>query len=192
MPTTEESTRSIGRSKAAIDNGFSRVGRTMSSDDRVAGWLHAAGGRAVAACDAIILLCREHHAPEAASVARALMQLAADMHWMAGSKNDGRVGEFEKLVAGRDWAQWWSAAQLRERLSAAEIPEAAIGRWLEEAGKLFAGMHSGGSSGLPWAHSFGAAGPVRIPSETVLAVTARAMDEAVRALDRRWPGTFVA
>ena len=192
MPTTEESTQSIGRSKASIDNGFSRVGRTMSSDDRVASWLHAAGGRAVATCDAIILLCREHHAPEAASLARAVIQLAADMRWIASSQGPDRLAEFEKDAAGRDWGLLWSAPRLRERLASSGLSEADAARWVDEAGKLCAGHLAGGSAGLPWAHAFGGAGPVRVLAETVLAVTARAMDEAVKALEARWPGYFTA
>ncbi|MBI5200419.1 MAG: hypothetical protein HY925_02435 [Elusimicrobia bacterium] len=192
MPTTEESTQSIGRSKAAIDNGFSRVGRTQSGDDKVAAWLHAAGGRAVATCDAIILLCREHHAPEAASLARAVIQLAADMRWIAGSTNGDRLAEFEKDAAGRDWGLLWSSPRLKERLASSGLPEPDAARWVEEAGKLCAGHLAGGSSGLPWAHAFGGGGPVRVPAEAVLAVTARAMDEAVRALEARWPGFFTA
>lgn len=191
MPTTEESTQSIGRSKAAIDNGFSRVGRTMSGDDRVASWLHAAGGRAVAACDAIILLCREHHAPEAASLARAVIQLAADMRWIASGKEGDRLAELERDEAKRDWGLLWSAKRLRERLASSGVPEAEAVRWVEEAARLCAGHLAGGSSGLPWAHAFGGA-PVRVPAEAVLALTARAMDEAVRALDARWPGYFTS
>ncbi|MBI4349444.1 MAG: hypothetical protein HY553_21595 [Elusimicrobia bacterium] len=189
MPTTEESTRSIGSSKAAIDNGFSRIGRTLSGDDRVAGWLHAAGGRGVALCDAIILLCREHHAAEAAPLARAVIQLAADMRWAAGGSGPERVAELEGEARERDWGRLWSAEKLRARFTASGMPEADAGRWSEEAARLCAGHLAGGSSGLPWAHAFGEA-PARLPAEAVLAMTARAMEEAVRALDSRWPGYF--
>jgi len=81
---------------------------------------------------------------------------------------------------------------LRERLASSGLSEADAARWVDEAGKLCAGHLAGGSAGLPWAHAFGGAGPVRVLAETVLAVTARAMDEAVKALEARWPGYFTA
>lgn len=190
MATAEESTRAIGRAKAAIDNGFSRVGRTLSGDDAVAGWLHAAGGRAVALSDALILLSREHHAPEGAPVARAVIQLAADMRWLVAAAGSDRLAELGKDGQTRDWGALWSADRLKERLAAAGLPEKEASDWLEVAGRLCVGQASGGSAGLPWAHAFGAP-PRRLTPEELLEATARAMGEAVRALNDRWPGYFV-
>lgn len=189
MPTAEESTRAIGAAKAAIDNGFSRVGRTLAGDDAVAGWLHAAGGRAVALCDAVILLCKEHHAAEAGPVARAVIQLAADMRWLVAGSTEERLVELKRDGESRDWGVLWSDAKLRQRLADAGLGEAEAREWIGVAGRLCVAQAAGGSSGLPWAHAFGAAKP-RLSAEEALGCTARAMGEAVRALDQRWPGYF--
>lgn len=190
MPTTEESTQAIGWAKAAIDNGFSRVGRTLSSGDRVAGWLYGASGRAVALSDAVILLCREHHAAEAASLARAVIGLAADMRWLATDGTaERRIEVLEREARGRDWGALWSSERLCERFSASGLGEPEVERWAEEVRRLCAGHLAGGSSGLPWAHAFEVS-PARLSAEEVLAATAGAMEEVVRALGARWRGYF--
>lgn len=189
MATAEESTRAIGRAKAAIDNGFSRIGRTLSGDDAVAGWLHAAGGRAVALCDALILLCKEHHAPEAAPLARAVLQLAADTRWVAAGHSLDRLAELQRESENQDWGPLWSESRLKERLVGAGLPEAQAHEWLQTSARLCVAQAAGGSSGLPWAHAFGAAKP-RLSAEEALGSTVRAMDEIVRALNERWPGYF--
>ncbi|MBI4425717.1 MAG: hypothetical protein HY554_18450 [Elusimicrobia bacterium] len=190
MASKEDAIRSIGRSKAAVDNGFSRIGRTLSREDPAAAWLQAATGRALALCDAVILLCREHHAVESASLARAVIQLACDMRWVASEEGPTRLQALERSGQEGDWGALWSAAALRSRLAAAGFPEDAVEDWCKTSARLCVGHLSGGAAGLPWAHAFPDTRP-RLSVDEALDAAAGALREAIRALERRWPGSFV-
>lgn len=190
MVSREDSIRSIGRSKAAVDNGFSRIGRTLSREDPSAAWLQAATGRALALCDAVILLCREYHAVESASLARAVIQLACDMRWVASGADGERLEILERTGEEGDWGALWSAETLRSRLAAASFPPDAVEEWCKTSVRLCAGHLSGGAAGLPWAHAFPDTRP-RLSADEAMDAASRALREAVRALELRWPGAFV-
>ena len=189
--TAEESIRSIGRAKAAIDNGLSRVGRTLAAAAAAARWLHAATGRVTALSDAVILLCRERHGAEAASPARAALQISADMLWAtAPGPCRERLAELERDARCGDWGALWSEARLRERLAGGGLTEAEARERLASSARLCAGLSMGGSDGLPWAHAFAAPPGARVSPEEALEAAARAMADVVRALGARWPGCF--
>ncbi|MCX5787000.1 MAG: hypothetical protein NTX64_00610 [Elusimicrobia bacterium] len=188
--TAEESIRSIAGAKAAIDNGFSRVGRRLAEGDAAARWLHAGAGRAVALCDAIVLLCRGQHGPEAAAPARAAIQLAADLCWLARGPRRERLAELERDARSGDWGAVWSQSRLHERLKAAGWTEQELEERLGDAARLCAAMSAGGGELLPWAHAFSVPPEPRVAAEEVLAAGARALRDIAQALGARWPGCF--
>lgn len=147
MRETEPLNR-IAAAKAAMDNGFSRLGGGLSgtADE---GALVGGADRIIRLANAAALLCRHHHAPEARPLVRALAEAAAGLR-RPGAREAWRA-RVDALLAGGD-------------------------------GKV--------RSSLPWAHRFHEHQEAAIAPEQVLEAVALCMEEALRALDERWPGSF--
>ncbi|OGR85179.1 MAG: hypothetical protein A3J74_09020 [Elusimicrobia bacterium RIFCSPHIGHO2_02_FULL_57_9] len=164
----KEHVRVLGLAKASVDNGFSRVGKTLDASDPVQSVLMLLASRAVAISNALVLLAMHHHANEALPILRSLMGIAAQMLWIVESKSPERAHEFMK---GRknDWEMPWQ--KLDQGIS-----------WRDH---VYAN-----AGGLPWGHVFSENSGKGISSEDLLKTAAAVMEQALKALERRWPGKF--
>lgn len=190
MNSPHELSQAVFEAKAAMDNGFSRIGPRLDPADRVDGWLVGAASRCLALSDAIALLCRHHHVNEALPVLRTLALTAAGMRALAAAPSPEKAGALERESQGDGWVPAWS----RERLEAllleggvASDERDALTRTLEAHA---ADHRRAGSTGLPWSHSFERNRHEGAAPEDVLGLAVRLLGHALRALDARWHGAF--
>lgn len=187
----DELARRIGRAKAAIDNGFSRLGPEMAKADERSVALWAAAGRAVHLSDAALLLCRHHHEREAAWLVRALLAVAWTMRWLVRAEPEEVRVALERELRAPDWARLWSEGWWRDRVFAAGITDREWEAVRRETEELDVSWLEDGFRGLPWAHllSKRSGGP-DAEAGAVLRLAWRGMRDAVSALEARWAGAF--
>ena len=176
----------LGQAKTAIDHGFSRVGPGLSQTDEAARALMLLSCHSVAVSNAIMVLARHNHVHEALPLLRALLELSARMRWIAQEDSAVRAREFFNEQDRPPEDRLWDGRRLEERCAALGFPKppcAQILLWC--AGQFWAD-----AAGLPWAHVFfprsGGVAP-----EAALDIAAQLMQEALAALERRWPGEFL-
>ena len=87
----------IGQAKAAIDNGFSKVGPGLLEGQKVEGMLMASAGRMIRLGNAVILLCKNGHASEAGPLIREMIEKSAAMKRLSGAPA-GEESELHKAL----------------------------------------------------------------------------------------------
>lgn len=182
----KEGLQNLGKAKTVIDRGFSRLGPELKAQDDAARALMLLACRSVAVSNAIMVLAQHNHANESLPLLRSLLELSVHMRWIAQSDSEARAAEFLKEHDRPQWDGLWAGRRLEERCAALGFPDAVRAKvqlWCRE--HLW-----GNSAGLPWAHVFTPAEPRDASAEDVLGAAAALMDEAVAALERRWPGRF--
>lgn len=172
----------VGRAKAAIDHGFSRVGRGLKASDPVDRALAGLAGRTIAIGNAIALLCGRQHANEALPLLRSLLEISVSMRWIAEKDRAARAEEFLKETAALRWETFLSDERLLSRMKALGYPEEL--RALAEASCL--DHLKANAQGIPWGHVFEADKRAGRTGEEVARAAAAAMAHAVAALDAHW------
>lgn len=175
----------VGSAKSSIDNGFSRVGKTLEPDDSVARALMLCASRSVALANAVVVLADRGHANEALPLLRSLAELSACALWISETDSEARAEAFLKLAQAGSWKDFFDDTRLSGRLKAAGVPALLCERALLSCrDHLLAN-----AQGLPWGHIFPALS-AGISAEELVEAAAAAMSQVVRALKRRWPEDF--
>jgi len=178
--------KTVGMAKVRVDAGFSRVGRRLKADDAGDKALALLAARAVAAGNALMLLCREGHPNEALPLLRSVAEFAGTMRWIAAAETGPRaLASLAELDAPR-WEAFWSDARLKERAENFGVPVWAAMTALGSAPDFA----RGNAQGLPWGHVFAEGALPGRKAEETLAAAAVWLALALEALDRRWPGDF--
>lgn len=183
--------RLVARAKAAMDNGFSRIGPNLKSDHAADGALMGGAGRVVALSDALVLLCKQDHAAEAALFLRPLTAIALAMRAVAAAGEAGGGSALDEELWDLDWKRVWSDPEWKKYLASAGIAEqelstlhAALTR--HDYFNLYAGTFS-----IPWGHVYQKRQRPPASAQETLQLTVRCMAHALRALEARWPGAFL-
>lgn len=179
----------IGHAKATIDNGFSRMGSELRSDNAVDRLLVGGASRIIRLANAVALLCKHHHAPECGPLLRSMFCSAMAMRWMAAA---GEVESSEALCGQTmelDWGCMASDRLWQERLRSAGVADEERVGWMSALAGLD-DIRTPAPAGLPWAHVFAQDGRKPIEPEEALRLASRAMGHALKALDSKWPGSF--
>lgn len=186
MSSEQELIARIGLAKARIDNGFSQVGRALDAGDPAGQALLRLSARAIAMANALALLCRNNHATEALPLLRSLVEIGARMRWVAQEDGAVRAAELAEESRNPDWESWWSSPRLKARMEALGFP-----RWLSERAlfSCYDFVH-GNAQGLPWSHKLAQESGAGGAPEDVLRAASAALAQALRALERHWPGRF--
>ncbi len=184
--TQERYVQLLGLAKSRIDNGFSQVGRRLSSTDVTQRALMMLASRCVAVSNALMLLALNNHANEGLPLLRSLLQLAVEMRWIAEKDGEKRAREFFEHHRDADWDRLWSTPRLRERMKHLGFQSA-----LEERALMSCYDHlHANAQGLPWGHVFAGNAEKGVSSEEALRAACGIMGHVIKALDLHWPGMF--
>jgi hypothetical protein len=186
MTKTKDYAALVGLAKSAIDNGFSRVGKTLNSSSRCERALMLLSARAVAIGNAIVILVQQELSNEALPLLRSLVEIAARMRWLIAEDREARAGKILKEFSEGSWELLWRDGALGERMKEFGFPPEAA----DEILGLCAHHLNGSAQGLPWAHVFEDNKHAGLSGEETLRLAAIASAHAVKALDARWPGKF--
>lgn len=186
----DEWIRRIGRAKASLDNGFSRVGPGLGGSDRVEGALLGAAGRLASLSNAAVLLCKHHHADDAAPLVRSLVTSALAMRWIVSESRGRPWGEIAGMLETLEPARFWADEAWADRMSRAGLGAGELSSLRGALSELDRSHWRAPRGGLPWAHVFSSGSVPGPGAERVLGLIVLAMGHALRALDERWPGAF--
>jgi hypothetical protein len=176
----------ISSAKAAIDNGFSRVGKRLDPANASQRALMLLASRAVAIGNALVVLAQQSLANEALPLLRSLLEISVTMRWIAAADGDRRAQEALEEGQKSDWAGLWQTSRLRQRMREYGFPEN-----LQERVQMFCYDHlHGNAQGLPWGHVFEDNKNPGISADELLKIAAFASGHVVKALEVRWPGQF--
>ncbi|MBI3547761.1 MAG: hypothetical protein HY078_01790 [Elusimicrobia bacterium] len=182
--------RRIGDAKAIIDNGFTRIGPTLKAEDEDACKLARCAGRLVRLANAVALLCKNGHASDCLTLVEGMSSLGLLMR--VGLPSEYKTQQIH--YAGLNPIGWTTMKnpnnpELKESIKRSGLTSEEI--------DFFASAFTTGASkwsldcgGLPWSHAIPREPGLPVSSEEVLKIAARAMSQAIRALDVRWPGSF--
>jgi hypothetical protein len=178
--------QSIAHAKAAIDNGFSRVGPGLKADNPVDRALTGAAGRMIRLGNSVALLIKQRHAEECMPLLRSMAGLALAMRWAASSKADEKEVsllecsdcDFWALLKQEVWRESWKKSGITQDDIDFFRIHLSLDKWLY------------GPAGLPWSHVFHFQDTAPSETDEVSKIAARAMGHALAALDARWPGSF--
>jgi len=174
--------RLIGSAKSSLDNGLSRVGRSLNPQDPVERVLILLASRAAAIANAVILLANHNHANEGTPLLRSLLEISSQMRWISRDESKKRAEKFIKNQKQADWEILWSTKRLNERMKlfgySEELRESA-------AGLCYDHMNAN-AAGLPWGHVFKENDHKGLSTSKILSQTAEAMGHVLKALDEKW------
>ncbi len=176
----------ISLAKAAIDNGFSRVGKRLDPASLSQRALMLLASRAVAIGNALVVLAQHDHANEALPLCRSLLEIVMAMRWIAAAQSEQRARDFFEENKQSDWADLWRTDRLRRRMSEFGFPESLHERALMAC---YDHLHAN-AQGLPWGHVFEENKDPGVSAGELLKISAVASGHAVKALETRWPGQF--
>ncbi len=172
--------------KARIDNGLSRLGKSLDSSHPVDRALMVLTARMVSVADAAALLCLRDHGAEAPPLSAALIGFAAEMREIARDSDESRARRFldgEPIVLCGDSR---FCLELDGRLKSLGFQE--------ELRDALRSWHivfvRGGPGGLPWSHLFDARPAAAAEERDWIEAAAMAMGHALKALETRWPKVF--
>jgi hypothetical protein len=172
--------------KARIDNGLSRLGKSLDASHPVDRALMLLTARMVSVADAAALLCLRDHAAEAPPLSVALIGFAAEMREIARDSDEARARRFldgEPVVLCGD-PRW--RAEFDWRLKSLGFQEE-----LRDALRAWQiAFVRGGAGGLPWSHLFDARPAADAAERDWLEAAAISMGHALKALETRWPKAF--
>lgn len=174
----------IGMGKACIDQGFSRVGRSLAADDPAQKVLTRLASRSIALANAVALLSLNNHANEALPLLRSLFEISLHMRWIAAQDGAARAEQYLQEHANPDWETLWPSGRLRDRVKVLDYPQ-------DLAEKILSSCRDhleANAAGVPWGHVFAgesqaAAG---MSPEDLMKTTALVMGHVVKALDLQW------
>jgi hypothetical protein len=178
----------IGVAKARVDNGFSRVGKTLDPADPADRALMLLASRCVALANAALLLGMNNHPNEGLPLLRSLLELASHMRWISSQDSAERARRFLEEHIRLDWENLWPSARLRERSGVLGLPARVQERILRACGEH---IHAN-ALGLPWGHVFAQNADKGVSAEEYLEMVSVLMGHVVKSLDLRWPGNFPA
>ncbi len=182
----KEYAKLVGLAKSAVDNGFSRVGKSLDKGSPVDEALMLLSARAVAVGNAIVVLAQESLSNEALPLLRSLFELAAAMRWLVAEDREKRAREVLAEARASDWEMLWKTSRLKERLPLLELADGDARRALG----LCVDFMCANTQGLPWGHVFEGNKETGVTSAELLRLAAIASGHVVKALDARWPGKF--
>lgn len=180
--------RLIGEAKVRVDNGFSRVGKSLNPADPVDRALMLLASRCVALANAMLLLGMNNHSNEGLPMLRSLLEMASHMRWIASQESAPRARQFLEEHEDPDWERLWPRARLLERCRRAGLPEFILEKILASCRQH---VHAN-AAGLPWGHLFDRDAVAGISAEEYLQAASILMGHVVESLDLRWPGSFGA
>lgn len=187
MVTREDWIQRVGLAKAAMDNGFSRVGPSLSSDEPWQQILLGAAARMVRFSNAIVVLCKQDHAREALPLlyaTTAIAEMMGRVGFASGEEMERVLDDIRQVERGGPWEQQPTPSHQEEALEEQR-------RWLFEQCSLYEMVRlQEGPSGLPWGHLFPTVRRRPLTPERVLEATVLALECCLRALGARWPGAF--
>ena len=172
-----------------MDHGFSRIGPNLKADQSGDEVFVGGAGRLIGLSDAIIHLCKYDHAAEAVILLRPLVAISLAMRALAAGHADASL---QAEMWDIDWKKIWSDPKWTKRLesaglSAKELASAQSDLNPHGYSNLYAGSFS-----VPWAHVYSKHQHAAAAPEAVLSATVRAMTQALKALELRWPGNFAS
>jgi hypothetical protein len=186
MNKTKDYAALVGLAKSAIDNGFSRVGKTLNSSSRCERALMLLSARAVAIGNAIVILVQQELPNEALPLLRSLVEIAVLTRWIIAEDREARAGSVLKSFSEGTWETLWRDGTLKDRMKEFGFPKDVEEKIL----RLCRDHLNGGAQGLPWAHVFEDNKHAGMSGEETLQLAAYAAGHVVKALDARWPGKF--
>lgn len=184
----KEYIRLIGEAKVRVDNGFSRVGKSLSPADPVDRALMLLASRCVALANAALLLGMNNHSNEGLPMLRSLLELTSHMRWIACQDSERRARQFLAEHEDPDWEKLWPRARLLERCRRAGLPDFLLEKILASCRQHVCAN----AAGLPWGHLFDRNAVAGISAEEYLQAVSILMGHVVESLDLRWPGDFRA
>lgn len=182
----EKSLSLTALAKARIDNGLSKLGRTIDSQNPVDAALVLFAGRAVASSNAVALLISQGYEIEALPILRILGELAVWMRWIAEKDSAARAREALAEIEKPDWQAYWKGDVLTQRAIhlgfEPSLREALLGFHL-------AHFHSKVGH-IPWDHLF-EWNFLPVPSVAEAAqASGLFLAHVLEAMELRWPGYF--
>lgn len=178
----------IGIAKARLDNGFSRVGKTLDAANPADRALMLLASRCVALANASLLLGMNNHSNEGLPLLRSLLELAARMRWISSRDSVERSRQYFEDNLSPSWERLWPSGHLKERCADLGFPAGFPERILQSCGEH---VHAN-ALGLPWGHIFAENVRKGVSAEEYLELAAVLMGHVVKSLDLRWPGNFPA
>ncbi len=173
--------RGIGAAKAALDRGFSRIGKDLDPGDPVHLALAARASGAIGLSNSAALVVRQGLVAEAAVLVDRLLELSVEARWVAAGESRRRA--FELAQAG---ASLWPRAELAGLMGSLGFP----GELVAALGPLWDTRAHGGAGHIPWGHRFDAGRKPGLAGEDLLHIAALAMGQVLMALDSTWGGLF--
>lgn len=173
----------IGMGKACIDQGFSRVGRSLAADNPAQKVLTRLASRSIALANAVALLSLNNHANEALPLLRSLFEVSLHMRWIAACEPETRAKQYLAEHENPDWESLWPSGRLRDRARALGYPE-------DLAEKILSSCRDhleANAAGVPWGHVFAQdKTQAGMSPEDLMLTTALVMGHVVKALDLQW------
>ena len=181
----------IGKAKAAIDYGFSRVGPQLRADHEVEGSLLRLANRMLRLSNAAVLLCKNNHSNEAAPLLCFLLETAWTMRWIATPLNKGKkISELEAQFIGVPWGNLGADPRCKNLM----VSTGVSAKDFDAAQTILSGQLEAyrGANGatIPWAHVFPEDKGAATSPESILGFVVTSMVHALNALDLFWPGVF--
>jgi hypothetical protein len=176
----------ISLAKAAIDNGFSRVGKRLDPGSAAQRALMLLASRAVAIGNSLVLLAQNSLPNEGLPLLRSLLEISMTMRWIAQEDSEARAKAVMDESRDADWAGLWQTGRLRQRMGEFGFPDS-----LNERVPMFCYDHlHANAQGLPWGHVFDDNKNPGVSADELLKIAAFASGHVVKALEVKWPGQF--
>ncbi len=176
----------MARAKASIDNGLSRLGKDINSQNPVDSVLVVFASRAVASSNAIALLISHGHEIEALPALKSLGVLSVWARWVMEKDSETRAAEALSQISKPDWETYWQGDLLSERAAQLNF-ESSLREIMIELQSLKFYSKTGN---VPWDHLSEKYFFTPPSASTVAEAAGLLMTHVAEALDARWKGYF--